>query len=96
MEKIKLAVSNVLNVDVTTTKRKVDEHTADCLCIFSQIAREAGMTTTRVGDYISKDHSTIVYYGKRFKDLIAWDKEFQNKYKLINSELKMIQNCVSL
>ena len=46
--------------------------------------KELGITTTRAGKLIGRDHSTIVYYGKQFEGNFEYDKEFQDIYTTIS------------
>ncbi len=46
--------------------------------------KELGITTTRAGKLIGRDHSTIVYYGKQFEGNFEYDKQFQDTYTLIS------------
>ena len=46
--------------------------------------KELGITTTRTGKLIGRDHSSVVYYGKQFDGNFDYDKEFQETYTLIS------------
>ncbi len=46
--------------------------------------KELGLSTTRTGKLLGRDHSTIVYYGKQFEGNFDWDSEFKEVYTLIS------------
>lgn len=49
------------------------------------------LSTTKTGEFLARDHSTIVYYGKSYKDLKKYDATFRemlNSVSYITLEIK--------
>ena len=49
------------------------------------------LSTTKTGEFLARDHATIVYYGKSYKDLAKYDATFRdmlNSVSYITLEIK--------
>lgn len=72
------SVFRVTSVDVT--ERSNRSEVADAVKIFSFIAREhTNNNFKEIGEFINRDHSTIVIACNRYGDLYKTDTEFRNK-----------------
>lgn len=72
------SVLRVTNVDVTERSNRTE--VADAVKVFSFIAREhTNNNFKEIGDFINRDHSTIVIACNRYSDLYKTDSEFRYK-----------------
>lgn len=75
---------------VKLTKQRRNREIVDCRKIFSKILRERGYTFKSIGNYLYKDHSTIIHYSDEASNLIKTDKKILDLY--IDCRNKFLEN----
>lgn len=78
MDLLKNIVEDAFNVNLTKQRRNRD--IVDCRKIFSKILRERGHTFKSIGNYLNKDHSTIIHYSDEASNLINTDNKILELY----------------
>lgn len=58
--------------------------------IFAQYCREQGATVQRIADEMKHNHSTIVYYIRKYKDDYKFNPEFRERVKQVENALSKI------
>lgn len=71
MESLREIVNKVFNADISIDSRKRDNVYARMT--FAVILRERGYHVEKIGDFINKDHSSVVYYTTRMNCLFDQD-----------------------
>lgn len=89
IQAIALATCEIFNIDLTQLKGKAkNPYFVDARRVFATIAKEYGYTTLKTGEYLGKDHSTIVYYLKKQEDLITYDADLRKKQDGTRTKLR--------
>ena len=87
-----------LNVDVTKeTSRKT--YIVDARKIFCDLARDLTLYSySEIGDYIKKNHATVIHLKNSSENLKEFDKNYLKKYNLclyfINKDPKPKDQCI--
>lgn len=84
-----------LNVDVFKTKKSRKDEYVFARYLFIAVLRKFynRVTVTQIGDILDKDHSTITYSLKVIRNLLEFDKRFQNSFEmLINQSTIFIES----
>ncbi|MDR2009926.1 MAG: DUF4406 domain-containing protein [Bacteroidales bacterium] len=58
--------------------------------IFANYCREQGATVQRIADEMKHNHSTIVYYIRKYKDDYQYNPDFRERVKLVENALSKI------
>lgn len=66
--------------EIKIKSRKRSREIVDARMLFAKILRERGHTTTAIGRYLGKDHTTIVHYGLMVDDVLAQLPYYHNQY----------------
>jgi chromosomal replication initiation ATPase DnaA len=82
-DKIEFA-SGVSKVEIRSKVRK--PRYVYARMIFVKKCTEVGITSMRAGQLINKDHSTVAYYLKKYKDELMYNSEFKEIVNKINNE----------
>ncbi len=78
-EKLKQIVNEVFKVDLMSKSRV--RRIVEARMVFANIFMKYTMSTaTKTGEYINKDHATILHYNKRFDYVIKVDKDLYELY----------------
>tara|TARA_R110000744_G_scaffold90273_1_gene175289 strand:+ start:463 stop:1101 length:639 start_codon:yes stop_codon:yes gene_type:complete len=75
---IKEATEVITGCDITIKTRKREYVQARNL--FSHFSREAGYTLEKIGEFLNKDHATIIHSLKSFQNDIETDVHFQKQH----------------
>lgn len=87
MDLLRIIILQATGVDIKDQSRK--RGIVDVKRIFSTMARrKAKHTLEEIGDYLGRDHATIIHHIKTCDDLKQTDKEFNQKYLTIENILK--------
>lgn len=84
-----------LNVDVFKTKKSRKDEYVFARYLFIAVLKKFynRITVTQIGDILDKDHSTITYSLKVIRNLLEFDKRFQNSFEmLINQSTIFIES----
>lgn len=94
IETINKIVSSVTMVgdlrDIST-----DRHVVDARKIFSKIGLKY-YSSTRIGEYLNKDHTTILYYQREANNLIDTDSVFRGFYETCVLVLGDVDSSIEL
>ena len=87
LQKISEIIKENTGVDVKTNKSR-RRNVVDAKKIYAILARKkTPFTTTKIGNFIGVDHSTIIHYSQSFKGLLKSDKEFKYLYEICLIEM---------
>ncbi len=86
--RVELATSIGFNISVSVmvvtgigfvglSKRTRERVHADARKIFAFQCREAGLTTTEIGDLTGRDHATVIHQLRQYNDLYTSDPRFR-------------------
>lgn len=92
---LKDKILEILNVDVFKTKKSRKDEYVFARYLFIAVLRKFynRITVTQIGDILDKDHSTITYSLKVIRNLLEFDKRFQNSFEmLINQSTIFIES----
>ena len=92
---IKQAISESIGVsffDIAGDSRK--RRSVYARMIFSYYCRKAGATTVLLADEINRNHSTIVYYVRKFNDDIKFNPEFKELVKRFETALSVVESAL--
>jgi monoamine oxidase len=78
MKSLKEIVNKVFNTDISVTSRARDNVYGRM--VFAVIMRERGHHLEKIGEFINKDHSTIVYYTTKMNVLFNQDEILMERY----------------
>lgn len=84
-----------LNVDIFKTKKSRKDEYIFARYLFIAVLKKFynRITVTQIGDILDKDHSTITYSLKVIRNLLEFDKRFQNSFEmLINQSTIFIES----
>jgi len=88
LESITEAIKNVTNIDILKEKSR-HRDVVDARKMFGHIAKNHTLLTYQaIGDYIRKNHATIMHYNKEAKILCETDKTFKRKFDRVLKILK--------
>ena len=83
-------VRSVFQADIMAKSRK--RNFVDARKAFSILLRDKGYTYTRIGEFLNKDHATILHHFNSKEGCLLTDKNFSDKYyeclKRFNTDLK--------
>jgi len=80
LEEIKKAVEQTLKINLDTVSRRRD--LVEGRIIFSVLVLSTEkITLAALGDYINKDHTSIIHYKKEAVNLTKYNKNFRQKFK---------------
>ncbi len=89
-EQLREIIKDKLDVDVVTDKSQhrinVDARTIFCYCCFKYLNEYT--TTTILGKYLGKDHSTISIALSKIHSNYKTDKSFKKKFNIVVSEVE--------
>ena len=88
MDLLKGIVEEAFNIKIMAKGRYREN--VDARMIFAKILRERGHTYKSIGNYLYKDHSTIIHYSEQASNLIKTDKKMLNLY--IDCRNKFLEN----
>jgi len=88
MDLLKSIVEGAFSTSLLSKNRRRD--VVDCRMVFSKIIRERGHTFKSIGNYLYKDHSTIMHYTIQASNLIKTDRKIMDIY--INCRNKFLEN----
>ena len=88
MDLLKGIVEEAFNTKVMAKGRYREN--VDARMIFAKILRERGHTYKSIGNYLYKDHSTIIHYSEQASNLIKTYKKMLNLY--IDCRNKFLEN----
>jgi len=87
-ELVRKSVEMVMGVDIFTKNRK--RMVVESRMMYGLIMRELGYSLNQIGDYLKKDHTTIIHYQKTMNNLIDTDVNVLKTYlrckELIDSQ----------
>ena len=87
-ELVRKSVEMVMGVDIFTKNRKRRVVEARMLC--GLLMRELSHSLKQIGEYLNKDHTTVIHYERTMRNLIDTDMNVLNTYlrckELINSQ----------
>lgn len=80
LKKIKESVEAHFNVNLSARDRK--RKVVDARTVYIHIAyRKTKKSLSAIGEYINRDHSTVLYHVGKFKDLMKTDRDFKRKFE---------------
>jgi hypothetical protein len=88
MDLLRTIVEEEFNVDIMKKDRK--RRNVDARMCFAKILKEEGYTHTLIGEYIGKDHSTIVHYVQQIPNVMMFDKNVFNYF--VTCKTKFLEN----
>ena len=92
MHKVNPDLRNIDSMVITTRRREV----LVWIQAFTHIARRIGFTTTKIGEFIGRDHSTIVHQTKATSDMLFTKEElFMQAYNAIINEIRDYVGIIS-
>ena len=77
MNELKDIVDAIFNVDISNPIRK--EEYVEARMVFAKILRDKGVTLASIGNYLGKNHCSILNYMSNFDNYFS-DKALKNKY----------------
>jgi hypothetical protein len=87
-ELVRKSVEMVMGVDIFTNNRK--RTVVESRMMYGLIMRELGHSLNQIGNYLKKDHTTIIHYQKTMNNLIDTDVNVLKTYlrckELIDSQ----------
>lgn len=84
MEELKVIVESHFSTKIMSTKRH--RATVDARMVFAKILRERGHTFKTIGDFMYKDHSTIIHYVREATNLIKNNRNVMDMYMLCKNK----------
>lgn len=87
-------IDNVFNVKIKSKKRR--REFVDARMVFSKILRERGYTTSIIGKYLGKDHTTIVHYGLTVNNTLSQFSSYKNQYIKCYNEFMVDKEQITL
>lgn len=88
LEKIKQMVESVFKTDIDTDRR-LREIVEARYVFFSLSRRSTGLSFKKIGDFLNRDHASVIHGINRCNTLIEVDKEFNERYLICVDKLKM-------
>lgn len=95
LEEIESVVINSLNLQSIVSKHKLKtkskkRNIVDAKIIFSYISRKYHYKLTEIGRFTNKHHTSIVHHVAVCKDLLKTNKDFKEKYLLVNDKINQL------
>lgn len=88
MDSLRTIVEESFNADIMNPSRK--RNVVDARMSFAKILRDRGHTYTNIGEYMSKDHSTIIHYVSEISHLLQNNKTIFDTF--IQCKNKFLEN----
>lgn len=83
---IKGIVEDYYKIDITTNTRK--RPYIEARAIYYKLLRDhTHYSLHAIGATMEKDHSTVLYFTRKAKDWILYDKDFENDFLTLNNKL---------
>ncbi len=83
---VKTLVEDYYNLDITTPTRK--RPYIEARAIYYKLLRDhTHYSLHAIGATMEKDHSTVLYFTRKAKDWLLYDKDFENDYLTLNNKL---------
>ena len=87
------AVCSHLNLDIDKVKGEYQgERLVKARAIFSYIGREKGFPCKELGRAINRDHASVLYHAKRYKDVLDTEKPWFDEK--LHREIKEVVNIL--
>ncbi len=93
-EHVKRVVEMVMGVNVITKNRK--RHEVEARMVYSSMLRDMGYSLTQIGGVLKKDHTTVIHYLRKLKELTDIDKSLLKKYLKCKELLMLDEEPVNL
>jgi len=77
-EALSKIVNKAFKAEILSEKRSREN--VDARRVFCFILRNESNTSTSIGDFLKKDHATVLHYIRTFKGLIDSDSSFRERY----------------
>lgn len=80
-----MSICNILDVDIEKmcSSRK-DRKLFNAKVIIANVLRnDYKLSSSEAGEYINRNHASILYYGKKYDDLLKYDASFREMTKKI-------------
>lgn len=73
-------ICNVYNVELDDVRSKSRQRYLFYVRVIAAniLRKYYRLSTTKVGEFLARDHATIVYYGKSYADLVKYDATFRD------------------
>jgi len=83
---VKEIVEDYYNLDITINTRK--RPYIEARAIYYKLLRDhTHYSLHAIGATMQKDHSTVLYFTRKAKDWLLYDKDFENDYLTLNNKL---------
>ena len=83
---VKEIVEDYYNLDITTPTRK--RPYIEARAIYYKLLRDHTQYSLHaIGATMEKDHSTVLYFTRKAKDWLLYDKDFENDFLTLNNKL---------
>ena len=83
---VKGIVEDYYKLDITTNTRK--RPYIEARAIYYKLLRDhTHYSLHAIGATMEKDHSTVLYFTRKAKDWLLYDKDFENDYLTLNNKL---------
>ncbi len=87
---VKEIVEDYYKIDITTNTRK--RAYIEARAIYYKLLRDyTKYSLHAIGATMEKDHSTVLYFIRKAKDWLLYDKDFENDYKTLNNRLVKVK-----
>lgn len=85
-EKLKHLIAEALGISVDEMMQHRGKRiTTDALCIYAYLRRKPGLATyEKIGKELNRNHSTIIYYVRRYVDSVKYSHQFRELTKMVN------------
>lgn len=84
----------VMGIDIFTKNRK--RYVVESRMVFTSILRDMGYSLKEIGRTLKKDHTTIIHYERKLKNLLDVDKSLLKKYLKCRELLTLKEQPVNL
>jgi hypothetical protein len=89
--KIKDLVCNYYNLDIEKPVRR--NNYVEARMIYYKLVRDnTHYSLSRIGSTVSRDHATVLYSLRNFKEWVETDKELRTDYEILKEQLNNIIN----
>jgi len=94
VDSVQKVVEIVMGVDIFVNNRK--RNVVEARMVFASILRDMGYSLNEIGKTMKKDHTTIIHYERKLKDLVSIDKSLLKKYLKCRELLTLKEQPVNL
>lgn len=94
VDSVRKVVEIVMGVDIFTKNRK--RYVVESRMVFASILRDMGYSLKEIGKTLNKDHTTIIHYERKLKDLTSIDRSLLKKYLKCRELLTLKEQPVNL